>query len=76
MRKATHDDMRFWLDRGVDGFRIDSMNLMSKHPGLPDGEVVTDEPYQDGSEFFASGPKMHEYIQTMRREVSNLLAVD
>lgn len=69
MREATYDDMRFWLDRGVDGFRIDSMNLMSKHPDLPDGKVITDEPYQSGEEFFASGPRMHEYIQEMRREV-------
>ncbi|KAJ5109271.1 glycoside hydrolase superfamily [Penicillium angulare] len=69
MRKATHDDMRFWLDRGVDGFRIDSMNLMSKHPDLPDGKVLNDEPYQSGAEFFASGPKMHDYIREIRSEV-------
>lgn len=69
MRKATHDDMRFWLDRGVDGFRIDSMNLMSKHPDLPDGEVVNDESYQSGAKFFASGPKMHDYIREIRTEV-------
>ena len=66
MRQASYDDMRFWLDRGVDGFRIDSMNLMSKHPNLPDGKVVNDEPYQSGAEFFASGPRMHEYIREMR----------
>lgn len=69
MRRATHEDMRFWLDRGVDGFRIDSMNLMSKHPDLPDGKVVNDEPYQSGAEFFASGPRMHEYIREMREQV-------
>ena len=69
MRQATYDDMRFWLDRGVDGFRIDSMNLMSKHPDLPDGEVVNDEPYQSGAAYFASGPRMHEYIREMRTEV-------
>lgn len=69
MRRATYDDMRFWLDRGVDGFRIDSMNLMSKHPELPDGKVVDDEPYQSGAEFFASGPRMHDYIREMRKEV-------
>lgn len=69
MRKATHDDMRFWLDRGVDGFRIDSMNLMSKHPDLPDGKVLNDEPYQSGAESFASGPKMHDYIREIRTEV-------
>ncbi|CAG7920301.1 unnamed protein product [Penicillium olsonii] len=69
MREATHDDMRFWLDRGVDGFRIDSMNLMSKHPDLPDGKIVNDEPYQSGAEFFASGPKMHDYIREIRSKV-------
>ncbi|CAG8909799.1 unnamed protein product [Penicillium egyptiacum] len=71
MRKATHDDMRFWLDRGVDGFRIDSMNLMSKHPDLPDGKVVNEEPYQSGAEFFASGPKMHDYVREIRTKVLN-----
>lgn len=69
MRAATYDDMHFWLQRGVDGFRIDSMNLMSKHLDLPDGKVVDDEPYQSGAEHFASGPSMHEYIQEMRSEV-------
>lgn len=69
MRNATYDDMRFWLDRGVDGWRIDSMNLMSKHPDLPDGRVVNDEPYQSGAEYFASGPRMHEYIKEMREKV-------
>ncbi|KAF7188256.1 Alpha-glucosidase [Pseudocercospora fuligena] len=70
MRQATYDDMRFWLDRGVDGFRIDSMNLMSKHPDLPQAKITKpEEKYQDGSEYFASGPRMHEYIQEMRKEV-------
>ncbi|KAM3414845.1 hypothetical protein BST61_g9988 [Cercospora zeina] len=70
MRQATYGDMRFWLDRGVDGFRIDSMNLMSKHPDLPDGKITDkDSKYQDGSEFFASGPRMHNYIREMRTEV-------
>lgn len=70
MRQATYDDMRFWLDRGVDGFRIDSMNLMSKDPSLPDAEVTDPkEKYQDGSAHFASGPRMHDYIREMRTEV-------
>lgn len=66
MRGSAYDDMRFWLDRGVDGFRIDSMNLMSKHPDFPNGNVVNDEPYQSGSEFWASGPKIHDYMREMR----------
>lgn len=70
MRQAVHDDIRFWLDRGVDGFRIDSMNLMSKHPDLPDAEITSpEEEYQSGAEWFASGPRMHEYLRELRTEV-------
>ncbi|KAH8689610.1 putative alpha-amylase [Talaromyces proteolyticus] len=70
LRQAVHDDIRFWLDRGVDGFRIDSMNLMSKHPDLPDGEITSpDEEYQSGAKWFASGPRMHEYLRELRTKV-------
>ncbi|KAL9468372.1 hypothetical protein ACSS6W_010066 [Trichoderma asperelloides] len=70
MRESTYYDMRFWLDRGADGFRIDSMNLMSKHPDLPDAPITDPEAeYQSGALYFASGPRMHEYIQEMRAKV-------
>lgn len=70
MRDEAYADMEFWFDRGADGFRIDSMNLMSKHPDLPDA-AVTDPgaEYQSGAEWFASGPRMHEYLQEMRARV-------
>jgi alpha-glucosidase len=45
------------------------MNLSSKHPDLPDGKIVNDEPYQSGAEFFASGPKMHDHMREMREKV-------
>ncbi|KAH6672204.1 glycoside hydrolase superfamily [Halenospora varia] len=70
MRRATYDDMVFWLDKGVDGYRIDSMNLMSKHPDLPDAPITNPESeFQSGALYFASGPRMHEYIKEMRTEV-------
>ncbi|OIW24781.1 family 13 glycoside hydrolase [Coniochaeta ligniaria NRRL 30616] len=70
MRRATYSDMEFWLDRGVDGFRIDSMNLMSKHPDLPDAPITRpDLEFQPGDLYFASGPRMHEYIKEMRTKV-------
>lgn len=70
MREATYEDMRFWFDKGADGFRIDSMNLMSKHPDLPDAPVTNpDAEFQSGDLYFASGPRMHEYIQEMRAKV-------
>ena len=39
MRAAVYEMMNWWLDRGVDGFRMDVINLISKDPGLPDGVV-------------------------------------
>jgi glycosidase len=70
MRRATYSDMEFLLDKGVDGYRIGSMNLMSKHPDLPDAPVTNpNSEFQSGALYFASGPRMHEYVKEMRQEV-------
>jgi len=64
VRHATYDDMRFWLDKGVDGFRLDVISMISKKDGLPDipdGET----PFR----FYANGPHIHDYLQEMTREV-------
>ncbi|MFF3301534.1 alpha-glucosidase [Streptomyces sp. NPDC002908] len=69
MRRAVYAMMRWWLDRGVDGFRMDVVNLISKDPALPDGEVHEQGPYGDGSPYFVCGPRIHDYLQEMNREV-------
>ncbi|MFD3515451.1 alpha-glucosidase [Streptomyces sp. NPDC058657] len=69
MRRAVYEMMRWWLDRGVDGFRMDVVNLISKHPALPDGELHEQGPYGDGSPYFVCGPRIHDYLQEMHREV-------
>ncbi|KAF8655995.1 hypothetical protein AX16_002815 [Volvariella volvacea WC 439] len=70
VRDAVWDLMRFWLDRGCDGFRMDVINLLSKVEGLPDAPIKEpDEPYQLASMFFANGPRVHEYIREMRQKV-------
>src|SRR5689334_14646778 len=60
VREAVYTMMRWWLDRGVDGFRMDVINLISKPPGLPDG---------DSGELNNCGPRIHEFLQEMHREV-------
>jgi oligo-1,6-glucosidase len=56
--------MRWWLDRGVDGFRMDVINLISK-PVRPDGSL----PDGDAGALSADGPRVHEFLQEMHREV-------
>ncbi|CZT43865.1 probable alpha-amylase [Rhynchosporium secalis] len=63
VRAAVHDIMRFWLDKGVDGFRMDVINFISKVPGLPDAEITRpDTEFQPGIKLYACGPRLHEYL--------------
>ncbi|CUM55866.1 uncharacterized protein AC631_05371 [Debaryomyces fabryi] len=64
VRAAVHDIMKFWLERGADGFRMDVINFISKDQRFPDAEVKNiNARYQDGSLYFACGPRLHEYLQ-------------
>ncbi|OCT51577.1 Alpha-glucosidase [Cladophialophora carrionii] len=72
VREAVWDVMRFWLDRGVAGFRMDVINMISKVPTYPDAPVVLDpqtHAYQPGTQFFVNGPKLHDYLREMNRQV-------
>ncbi|MFC5788521.1 alpha-glucosidase [Agromyces tardus] len=69
VRRAVYDMMCWWLDRGVDGFRMDVINLISKHVELPDGPVRLGRRWGDGGAFYTNGPRLHEYLQEMHREV-------
>jgi oligo-1,6-glucosidase len=69
VRNAVYDMMRWWLARGVDGFRMDVINAISKAPGLPDGRVRPGEQYGDLAPFSLDGPRMHEFLHEMHREV-------
>ncbi|KEY67555.1 hypothetical protein S7711_02470 [Stachybotrys chartarum IBT 7711] len=61
VRKAVHDIMRFWLDRGADGFRLDVINFISKDQAFPDSK----ETVLRGHEYYACGPRLHEYLQDL-----------
>lgn len=66
VRQEVYSLMRFWLDKGVDGFRMDVISLISKEPGLKDGK-----PGINGYACFftpANGPHVHEYLREMRKE--------
>ena len=69
VRRAIYSMMRWWLDRGVDGFRMDVINFISKDTGLPDGQVQGGGLYGDGMPHFVDGPRIHEFLQEMHREV-------
>ena len=68
VRDAVYAMMRWWLDRGVDGFRMDVINLVSKDTSLPDG-LVHGRPLADGSASYVCGPRIHEFLAEMHREV-------
>lgn len=72
-RKAIYDSaMRFWLEKGVDGFRIDTVNMYSKGPvaDLADAPVVNPRVYdQPAWTLFTNGPRMHEFLREMKSNV-------
>ncbi len=69
VRRAVYSMMRWWLDRGIDGFRMDVINFISKDTALPDGRVRDGGLYGDGMPHFVDGPRIHEFLQEMHREV-------
>jgi oligo-1,6-glucosidase len=69
VRQAVYAMMRWWLDRGVDGFRMDVINMISKDTSLPDTRPRPGSPYGPADQYFTSGPRNHEFLQEMYREV-------
>ncbi|MBM7694492.1 trehalose-6-phosphate hydrolase [Peribacillus deserti] len=67
LRKKVYDMMRFWFEKGVDGFRLDVINLISKNQEFPDDDGTV--PPGDGRKFYTDGPRVHEYIHEMNTEV-------
>lgn len=67
LRKEIYDMMTWWLEKGIDGFRMDVINLISKSKGLP--SAPGGKRYDWGGDYFMNGPRVHEYLQEMNREV-------
>ncbi|MBJ8053049.1 alpha,alpha-phosphotrehalase [Bacillus cereus] len=67
LREEVYDMMRFWLEKGVKGFRLDVINLISKDQRFLSDEGTTAT--SDGRKYYTDGPRVHEYLQEMNRNV-------
>jgi oligo-1,6-glucosidase len=69
VRQEVYDMMHWWLKKGIDGFRMDVINFISKVSGLPVAPAVTKQRYQFGGQYFVNGPRLLEFLEEMKREV-------
>ena len=66
LRRDLYDMINWWLEKGVDGFRLDVISFISKTPGLPDGqELIGTLMGFKGVEHYFYGPRLHEYLREM-----------
>lgn len=63
VRTEIKNVCQFWLNRGVDGFRLDVINLISKNTDFPN------DPIGDGRRFYTDGTKVHEFLKELNREI-------
>ncbi|KAK1139438.1 hypothetical protein N8T08_000801 [Aspergillus melleus] len=70
-RKAIYDSaIRFWLDKGIDGFRVDTVNKYSKHTDFPDAPITDpNSDIQPAVQMWCNGPRIHEFIREMHDDV-------
>jgi alpha-glucosidase len=76
-RKAIYASaMEFWLDRGVDGFRIDTVNMYSKPDAYPDAPIIDEAAdWQPGHTHYCNGPRIHDYLSEMNEIFSRYNAI-
>lgn len=68
LRQSIYEMMRWWCEKGVDGFRMDVINMISKDTEFPDGETKQGL-FGDFSPYAINGPRVHEYLQEMHENV-------
>ena len=68
VREEIYKMMRWWCEKGIDGFRMDVISMISKDPDFPDGKVK-DGLYGDPGPHYSHRPRVHEFLQEMNREV-------
>ncbi|MFA9560245.1 alpha-glucosidase [Evansella sp. AB-rgal1] len=68
LRSEVYDMMNWWLDKGIDGFRMDVVNFISKDQQYPNGKKHEGAKYGDGSPYYMNGPRIHEFLHEMNQE--------
>lgn len=68
VREEVFTMMDWWCKKGIDGFRMDVISMISKVPGLPDGEIGKNG-YGSFGPYVCNGPHVHEYLQEMNQKV-------
>lgn len=63
VRAEVKNIIHFWAKKGVDGFRLDVINLISKEQTFPNDDIG------DGRRFYTDGPRIHEFLQDVSRDV-------
>jgi oligo-1,6-glucosidase len=69
VRDEIYKMMTWWLDKGIDGFRMDVINMISKTPGLPDAPVTSEGRYQSPGSHVFHGPRLLEFLAEMKARV-------
>ena len=68
VRQEVYDMMKFWCEKGIDGFRMDVISMISKNQRFPDGEM-NNGLYGDFGPYCVHGPRIHEFLQEMNQKV-------
>jgi len=71
VREQLYDILRYWLDKGIDGFRLDAITFISKDIRWPyvTPTILKDEYHGDWGHYYAKGPRLHEYLREMHEKV-------
>ena len=68
VRKKVYEMIKYWLNKGVDGFRFDVINLISKDQRFLNDDGSDTRFVPDGRRFYTDGPKIHEYLKEIHKE--------
>ncbi|MDP4145231.1 MAG: alpha-glucosidase [Bacillota bacterium] len=71
LREEIKEMIKYWIDKGVDGFRMDAINHLEKDENFPDGIIKEGEVYGDFLKYVQNLPSVHDYLKELRRDVFN-----